>query len=256
MSARTVTDQLGNKLHLSLPVKRIISLVPSQTELLNDLGLDDEVIGITKFCIHPAKWKETKPKIGGTKKFDFDLIKQLRPDLIIGNKEENYLAGIQALQHSYPVWMSDVNNLKDAEAMIRSIGELTDKLNQSNKLIADIQSNFKRLAPKKPQRVLYLIWRNPWMAAGQSTFIHSMIETIGWVNCVTTNRYPELTREEIQKLNPEVVLLSSEPFPFNAIHVNEIKQLVPRANVILVDGEYFALYGSRLRLVPDYFNSW
>src|SRR4051812_11307667 len=118
------TDQMGNAVELEGPPSRIVSLVPSQTELLFYLGLDKEVAGITKFCIHPAEMFHSKPRVGGTKKYDFEKIRQLAPDLIIGNKEENEQKQVEELQKLYPVWMSDIRNLADALQMIRSVGEL------------------------------------------------------------------------------------------------------------------------------------
>ena len=117
------TDQLGRKLILEKIPQRIISLVPSQTELLFDLGLEEEVVGITKFCIHPDSWFHSKTRIGGTKQFDFEKIKSLQPDLIIGNKEENDKEQIEELMKNFTVWMSDIKTLADACKMICEIGE-------------------------------------------------------------------------------------------------------------------------------------
>src|SRR5438105_265149 len=119
------TDQLGNQLHIDQHPRRIVSLVPSQTELLFDLGLQEEVIGITKFCVHPYHWHQTKTRVGGTKDIKLEVIDQLKPDLVIANKEENTREQITSLQSLYPVWISDVNTLQDALEMIRSIGEIT-----------------------------------------------------------------------------------------------------------------------------------
>src|ERR1700741_3198050 len=106
-------DQTGRKISIPQIPQRIISLVPSQTELLFDLGLDKEVVGITKFCVHPPEWFQTKTRVGGTKQLKIDLIKQLQPDLIIANKEENVKEQIEELEKHFPVWISDVNNLED-----------------------------------------------------------------------------------------------------------------------------------------------
>ena len=243
---------MGNKLVVSFPPKRIISLVPSQTELLADLGLSSEVIGITKFCVHPASWK-TKTRVGGTKHFDHEIIDRLAPDLIIGNKEENYLEGIEILQKKYPVWMSDIKTLPDALAMIRSIGLLTNRAEIAHDLVAKINNAFEHTPEFKSATVLYLIWRKPWMAVGADTFIDAMLSKIGLRNIVRTNRYPELATDEIQLLNPDLVFLSSEPYPFKENHVAELKALCPNADVKLVDGEMFSWYGSRLLKAPAYF---
>jgi ABC-type Fe3+-hydroxamate transport system substrate-binding protein len=245
-------DQMGNKLSVSFPPTRIISLVPSQTELLADLGLSTEVVGVTKFCIHPGAWK-TKIRVGGTKHFNHEVIDQLAPDLILGNKEENYQDGIEALQKKYPVWMSDITSLTDALAMIRSIGALTDRGETAQDLIAEISARFDQLPKFRPATVLYLIWRRPWMAAACDTFIDHMLSVIGLQNVVRKTRYPELTGEEIQVLNPDLIFLSSEPYPFKENHIAELRVLCSKAKVMLVDGEMFSWYGSRLLKAPDYF---
>jgi len=252
MAVRIFIDQLGNEITISFPPQRIISLVPSQTELLADLGLDDRVVGVTKFCVHPEAWIKSKTIIGGTKKFDFDKIKSLQPDLIIGNKEENYQDGIERLQAEYPVWMSDIITTKDALAMIFQIGELTNVQKQADNVVRQINRAFLRLEKLSPLRTLYLIWKNPWMAAASGTFIHELMRLAGFQNCLDANRYPELGVEEINALDPELILLSSEPYPFQQKNVDEIQKICPNAKIILVDGEMFSWYGSRLKLFPDY----
>jgi ABC-type Fe3+-hydroxamate transport system substrate-binding protein len=250
---KTLIDQLGNSITLSSSPQRIISLVPSQTELLADLGLDDEVVGITKFCIHPKSWQKTKTIVGGTKNFRFDVIESLKPDLIIGNKEENYQEGIAQLKSKYPVWMSDIVTLNDAFAMIQQTGDLTDTSERTTNLLAQIKNSFLSIEKLPPLKTLYLIWQKPWMAAAPGTFIHELMTTAGLVNCLSQHtRYPELDEEKIKALNPELIFLSSEPYPFVQKHVSEMKSLFPRAKIMLVDGEMFSWYGSRLRKFPEY----
>lgn len=253
MKIRSFIDQMGREVGIGFPPTRIISLVPSQTEFLADLELGDEVVGITKFCIHPEQWYKEKPKIGGTKKFSFDVIDALNPDLIIGNKEENYQEGIEILADSYPVWMSDINSLTDAIAMMRAIGEITDRLAAASAVVDRIEQYFGNLSNLVPQRVLYLIWRDPWMVAGPGTFINDMLERNGFSNVVKKHRYPEITPDEIRELNPDVIFLSSEPFPFSQKHAEELKALIPDSHIMLVDGEMFSWYGSRLTQACDYF---
>ncbi|MCW5912510.1 MAG: ABC transporter substrate-binding protein [Cyclobacteriaceae bacterium] len=248
------TDQLSRKIDVSFPPQRIISLVPSQTELLFDLGLSNRVAGVTKFCIHPAGTVKSKTIIGGTKNFRFDVIDQLKPDLIIGNKEENYIEGISILEQKYPVWMSDISDYESALAMIRGVAAVTGTTERGKKIISTINRAFERLPEFPRKRVLYLIW-HPWMAAGTGTFIHSMLSRLGLINVVEGSRYPELSEAAIRQLNPDVVLLSSEPFPFKAHHENSIRQLLPHAKVVHVDGELFSWYGSRMAKAPAYFAS-
>jgi ABC-type Fe3+-hydroxamate transport system substrate-binding protein len=249
-------DQLGCEVLIPVPPKRIVSLVPSQTELLSDLGLEDQVVGITKFCVHPAAWRNHKAIIGGTKKFDFNMIKGLNPDLIIGNKEENYQDGIEQLKEIAPVWMSDITSLEDATQMILELGKITGREEISHELANTVLSSFDSLIQVKPKTVLYLIWYNPWMAAATETFIHTMLSKTGVKNCLeNVSRYPELTNDEIKRLNPDFVFLSSEPFPFRQKHVDELQQILPASKIISVDGEMFSWYGSRLKLFVNYFNT-
>lgn len=249
-------DQLGQHIELTQIPKRIISLVPSQSELLWDLGLRDELIGITKFCIHPNEMFKFKDRVGGTKTLDIHKIRSLKPDLIIGNKEENEYAQIKELQNEFPVWMSDIYNLNDAYNMISDIGKLVNKKNEATRLVSNIQKSFS-VIKKYNKTVLYLIWKNPFMAAGNSTFIGDVLNQMGLINSLKSSdlRYPELTMDEIKNLNPNLIFLSSEPFPFKESHINELKQLVPNATVKLVDGELFSWYGSRLLKSVEYLNN-
>jgi ABC-type Fe3+-hydroxamate transport system substrate-binding protein len=249
-------DQLGEEVLIPNQPTRIVSLVPSQTELLADLGLESQVVGITKFCVHPPAWKNQKSIVGGTKKFDFDSIRSLRPDLIIGNKEENYIEGIGKLKTIAPVWMSNIISIEDAKHMILELGSITDRAEIAGLLTNTILTSLNSLADVKPNRVLYLIWYNPWMAAGNDTFINTMINQTGLKNCLqNVSRYPQLSVEEIKELNPDLIFLSSEPFPFNQRHLEELEQILPLTKIISVDGEMFSWYGSRLRFFADYFNT-
>jgi ABC-type Fe3+-hydroxamate transport system substrate-binding protein len=264
-------DQLNRKVLLNFPPARIVSLVPSQTELLYDLGLRDEVAGITKFCIHPDEWFKTKPRVGGTKKINFEKINTLKPDLIIGNKEENDQSQIEELMKHYPVWMSDVKNLEDALNMILQIGELVNKKNEAIRLSSDIRSGFDNLPGKirdftplhkletlniKQSSVAYLIWKDPLITVGADTFIHDMLSKCGFENVFSNQkRYPEITEEDLGTLHPDLILLSSEPFPFKEKHREEFQSRFPDSTVLLVDGELFSWYGSRLLKAPEYFRS-
>lgn len=252
---KSVADQIGNNITISFPPSRIISLVPSQTELLADLGLDKEVIGITKFCIHPEQWLKEKAVIGGTKKFNLEKIAALKPDLILGNKEENYKEGIEALRRDYPVWVSDITSLQDACAMINAVGDMTGKGNQAAAIVESITKAFTDLTSSlSSASVLYLIWRKPWMGAGVNTFINTMLESAGFRNCLANVvRYPELTEEQIASLQPDLIFLSSEPYPFKEEHMPALQELCPASHIMLVDGEMFSWYGSRLMQAPGYF---
>jgi ABC-type Fe3+-hydroxamate transport system substrate-binding protein len=249
-----VIDQTGREVEIPDFPQRIISLVPSQTELLFDLGLGDRVVGITKFCVHPNEWFKTKTRVGGTKIIRHGVIDALQPDLIIGNKEENTEDDIARLSKNYPVWVSDVRTLDSAMEMIFAIGQLTQTGPLAAGINTEIRDRFTQLLPAKTYRTLYLIWRKPFMAVGKNTFVDDMLMRCGLINCLETERYPELQPNDIRDLNPEVVLLSSEPYPYKEQHIAEIKRLLPEANVQLVDGEPFSWYGSRVLNSVSYFN--
>ena len=258
----SLTDQTGRTISLNTPSQRIISLVPSQTELLHDLGLNDEVIGITRFCIHPKEWFQTKTRVGGTKAIKLDLIRQMKPDLIIANKEENVREQIEELAKDFPTWTSDVNTLSSAYEMIEQVGLMTGKQEVAQELIATIKTNFSRLptSATRPDNdrisAIYLIWHNPFMTVGGDTFIHSMMEAASFQNLFADrSRYPETTIAELRELNPGLVLLSSEPFPFKQKHIEELQPHLPNSRIILVDGEMFSWYGSRLLKAPSYYKT-
>ncbi len=259
MAPRTVhIDQLHRTITLTDRPKRIVSLVPSQTELLYDLGLSESVVGLTKFCIHPAAWCQTKTIVGGTKKLHLDKIRSLEPDLIIGNKEENEADEVKTLMNEFPVWMSDIYTLADALDMIRSIGKMTQTELAAEQLATGIEEDFKQLeyeaSSVPPLRTAYMIWKSPWMAAGNHTFIHDLLRRCGLMNCYGHHdRYPETSLEELIRLRPEIVLLSTEPFPFNQEQASNLRQVLSETKVMLADGEYFSWYGSRLKGAPTYF---
>jgi ABC-type Fe3+-hydroxamate transport system substrate-binding protein len=271
------TDQSGRTLILPQPPRRIVSLVPSQTELLYTLGLD--VVGITKFCVHPESWFRQKTRVGGTKDVRLERVHSLRPDLIIANKEENDRAQVEELARHYPVWVSHVKSLPDALGMIRSVGELTGRQEQGKGLAEEIDRRFRELQefvahpsgdafpPAHPSgnalppvagaagpRTAYFIWRNPWMAAGGDTFIHDMLRRCGFTNLFGhLDRYPSIDLGSLAGAGCGQVLLSSEPYPFRERHIEEIRAVLPDARIRLVDGELFSWYGSRLLQAPAYF---
>lgn len=254
---RTVKDQLGDVITVpDFPI-RIVSLVPSQTELLHDLGLGERVVGITKFCVHPKEWFETKTRIGGTKQVNIEAVKALSPDLIIGNKEENTKEDIEALGVVAPVWMSDVEKLGDALRMIIELGDLTLTQDKANNIAQSIRGSFDSFQSTiKDKTVLYLIWKNPYMGAAEGTFIHDLLTNeLGFKNVLSPqSRYPICDLNDLID-QPDYIFLSSEPYPFKKEDLDELVQRFPASNVLLVDGEYFSWYGSRLMGTAEYFAS-
>ena len=246
--------QLSRAITLYTP-SRIISLVPSQTELLYYLGLTNQVIGITKFCVHPKEWHQTKTRIGGTKTLNIESIKSLNPDLVIANKEENVREQIEDVAKDFPVWVSDVNTLEDAYRMIADVGRLVQEEAAAEMLVQKVKAAFVPLQTTNDKlQTAYLIWKDPYMTVGGDTFINDMLTKAGFENVFADRqRYPVITIEELLTANCELLLLSSEPYPFKQKHIEELQVHLPHTRIILVDGEIFSWYGSRLLLVPSYF---
>ncbi len=246
------TDQIQQEVRLQMIPKRIVSLVPSQTEFLAAIGLDAEVVGITKFCVHPTHWFRNKQRVGGTKQVHLETVRALQPDLIIANKEENVREQVQALAEIAPVWTSDINTINDALQMMEAIGSLTGKQAEATVVIENINAQRKLLQQQvagknASRRVAYLIWKDPYMTVGGDTFIDAMLQECGWQNVFTDRtRYPATSIAELQATAPEWLFLSSEPYPFQQQHVNELQQVFPGTRIQLVDGEMFSWYGSRM----------
>ncbi|MDI1317975.1 helical backbone metal receptor [Flavobacterium sp.] len=257
---KIVTDQLGNQHSFEITPNRIISLVPSQTELLVDLGLEESILGITKFCVHPYHLKSTKKIIGGTKKVNFEKIRLLQPDIIIANKEENTKEMVEELSKICPVWVTDIITLEDNLKMIEDFGNLFNKRIEAQKWTDKInfahQDFLNFIKNKAVKSVAYFIWANPYMVAGNNTFINEMLKLNNFQNIYENReeRYPEII---IQKMriqgDPDLVLLSSEPFPFADEHAFELGRYTHHAVTVFVDGEMFSWYGSRVAKAFDYF---
>ncbi|PIA78122.1 cobalamin-binding protein [Gaetbulibacter sp. 4G1] len=254
-----IQDQLNRVLHFKSLPKRIVSLVPSQTELLVDIGLENNIVGITKFCVHPIHLKKEKQIVGGTKQIHIDKIVSLKPDIILCNKEENTKEIVEACKQVCNVHVSDIFNIEDSLELINQYGTLFNKKKEAIKIVTKIKeeiSGFKAFILKKPTlKVAYFIWRKPWMVAANDTFINHVLNLNKLENVYTTKkRYPEieLINVPINK-SVDVILLSSEPFPFKNSHKRELQEFYPNATIELVDGEMFSWYGSRLTKAFAYF---
>ena len=259
---KNLTDQLGNSHFFESVPKRIISLVPSQTETLFDLDLENSLVGITKFCVHPFHLKKAKTIVGGTKTVNFDKIKALYPDIIVCNKEENTKEMVQTLSQICPVWVTDIISIESNTKMILDFGKLfnVEKLSKSIVDVIDIKMLKINILPinTKLKNVACIIWKNPWMAVGHTTYINEMLKINGFQSSFDNldlfeSRYPEFDFESLKNLNLDYIFLSSEPYPFKQIDVEEIQNLTG-IKTFLVDGEMFSWHGSRLGKALDYFN--
>jgi ABC-type Fe3+-hydroxamate transport system substrate-binding protein len=246
--------------HFEAPIgfkgNAIVCLVPSITQLLHYLGVDDEVVGITQFCVLPNEWAVLKNIIGGTKNVDVEKVKKLQPNLIIANKEENVKIQIEALATSCTVYVSDVHNLATSLQMITQIGQLVGKQAPAATLVQRITISFSQLNITNYIPTAYLIWRKPYMTVGGDTFISHIMQLGGFNNVFADEiRYPEITTEWLQLLNCKLILLSSEPYPFVQKHVDELQRQLPNTKILLVNGQFFSWYGSLLLYTANYLKS-
>lgn len=255
----TLHDQIGQSFEFENVPTRIVSLVPSQTELLCDLELEENIVGITKFCVHPYHLKSSKIIVGGTKKVNIEKIRALAPDIIIANKEENTLEIVNELRKICPVWVTDIATVEDNCEMISDFGCLFNRRTQAQKWndkLSFAYRDFQNYIEHKPvKKAAYFIWKNPWMVAGSGTFIDEMLRLNRFENIYSDkSRYPEV---EIKKIrldgDPDLVLLSSEPYPFKETDAFEIGRFTHHAKTVFVDGEMFSWYGSRLAKAFPYF---
>jgi iron complex transport system substrate-binding protein len=248
---------------------RVVSLCPSLTELVFDLGRGDTLVGRTKFCVHPADRVAAVPSVGGTKNPKIDRIVALAPDLVLLNEEENRREDAEALRAAgIACHVSFPRSVLDTAAMVRSIGAAIDAADAAESIATDIKRRHARVraaamararAGGPPVRWAYLIWRKPWMTVNGDTFVSAMLDQAGGVNVFASreSRYPTVEPEELAAADPGLVLLSSEPFPFKEHHADELATLtgLPRERFRLVDGELLSWHGSRTAAGIDYAES-
>ncbi|TQR16289.1 ABC transporter substrate-binding protein [Psychrobacillus soli] len=250
--AQLKTDHIGRKINISQSPKRIISICPAITETLFALGLENEIVGRTKFCIFPAGIVENVAIVGGTKEVNVETIRELQPDLILAEKEENTAAIVQALENIAPVFVLEVQSIKDAYRFIHTLGLLTNKVQVAEHLIDNVKAAFP--SPYVQSRnAAYVIWRKPYMVVGGTTYINNVLHTLGFQNpfAKENSRYPAVTPEDLASANIDVLFLASEPFPFKEKHIAEFQAFLPNTKIVLVEGEMF-WYGSRMELAGPY----
>ncbi|HTE05651.1 MAG TPA: helical backbone metal receptor [Planctomycetota bacterium] len=236
--------------------QRIVSLVPSTTESLAALGVAARVVGRTRYCVHPAPWVDGVRAVGGTKDPDLAAIAALAPDLIVVNREENKPAHFPALEALAPLHVGYPRDVDGALADLRALAARVGAEAEGAALIERIELARQRMqAALRPSpgaapprfRYAYLIWRRPWMSVNGDTFIHALLAEAGGENvcAAAAERYPQLTLDELRAADPEVLLLASEPYPFEEEHAPEFGPLALRCQ--LVDGELLSWHGARLQ---------
>ena len=249
-------DQLGRNLKLQAIPKRVVCLVPSLTELLVDLGLKNQLVGLTKFCVHPENLRKEKVVVGGTKSVHIKRLADLKPDFILCNKEENTPQIVADCAEIAPVYVSDIVAFEELYTLLKDLGEVFQIQTKTQMLTQTLQKQIAtfrlRSAPFQKRLVAYVIWNEPLMVAGDRTFIQTLLELCNFQNAFAheNQRYPVIQKSDLKDL--DLILLSSEPFPFKEKHIEAFKRHT-RANILCVDGEYFNWYGSRLLKAFDYF---
>jgi len=256
----SLIDATGQSFKTDLNPGQIVSLVPSLTETLFALGLTSErIAGRTRFCVRPDISDLRKiPAIGGTKNPSIDRIREIGPDLVLANKEENRKQDVEALRNFTKVYVTNPQNVDDALRMIEDLGFLLGGVasGRAGLLLQGIRNDLSKVnaqvKTRKPLSYLYFIWQKPFMVAGQGTFIEAMLKQIKCENAIQKPRYPEVSKEDIFELDPDWLFLSTEPYPFKEEHIDKIEEeleglrAVEEGRVCIVDGQACSWYGSRL----------
>ncbi|MFD1927000.1 ABC transporter substrate-binding protein [Sporosarcina siberiensis] len=251
---KKVIDHLGRTVVYPFPPKRIVSLCPGITETLFALQLEDEIVGRTRFCIFPKDKVGTVPTVAGTKDIKLEAIHEVKPDLIIVEKEENTEEIVKILEKYYPIFVAEVQSVDDAYRMILDLGDVTDRKSEAAKLQEEIQKQFQSLPKVTGKRAAYVIWKKPYMVVGKDTYIQTVLEKIGFVNPFTMfeGRYPSVTEEDFSDADLDYIFLASEPYPFKEKHRAEFLDMAPNAQILNIDGEMF-WYGPKMLEAVAYF---
>jgi ABC-type Fe3+-hydroxamate transport system substrate-binding protein len=236
---------------------RIVSLCPSLTELVFALERGDQLVGITDWCVHPAERVGAIEKVGGTKTPKIARIVELAPEVVLLNEEENRVEDADALRAAgVHCHVSFPRTLDETAAMVRDIGAELGRAPEAERIARDIQRRAERVrhdaAGQRAVPFAYLIWRKPWMAVNGDTFASALLSLAGGTNVfgAAPSRYPEIALDELAARRPELVLLCTEPFPFEEKHIDELATAtgLPRSRFRIADGEYLSWHGSR---TPD-----
>ena len=239
------------------PPRRIVSLVPSLTEALFELGLGERVVGVTEWCVHPAEGVAGLPRVGGTKNADVDRIRSLAPDLVIANQEENTRRVVDRLRAAgIPVWVTYPRTVRAAARLLRELAALGAPERAWSEVVEPVERVVAEAEAQRPERSVRLfcpVWRDPWMSVGVDTYAHDLLTLCGGENVFAGHaerRYPIVRLEEVEQAAPEVILLPDEPYRFGIGDAEELAGLdVPAARsgrLHLIDGTWVSWYGPRI----------
>jgi ABC-type Fe3+-hydroxamate transport system substrate-binding protein len=246
-----VFDALGRTLDITRPPERIVSLVPSLTELLYDLGAGARVAACTDYCLYPAFELKSLPRVGGQKDPDLEKLLSLRPDFVVVAKEENLARDVAKLEAAgVPVFVTDVQTVDDALRLPFQLGAALGVPRPTSQALHDGMAAgveaARRIGPAEPLRALCYVWRDPWIAAGGDTYLSDVLRACGALNVIGDRaRYPKVDLKTAQELRPDIVVLPSEPYPFTEADLPSVK------NGVLVDGTVLCWYGPRTGRIAE-----
>lgn len=259
-----VSDFRGNKFSTKRRYQRIISLVPGITEFLIKMKFPvKNIVGRTKYCIYPKKIVENIFVLGDIEKIDFDMLRYINPDLVIVNKEENPLKLVKDIDKTIgekKVFVTDITSINDSLNYLKRISKLL-KLYEFQQFIDKFNQDLFSIKNKFNRSVLYFVWKNPYMVAGDNTFINDWLQILGLNNKAKNfiGKYPSISLDEIIETNPQYIFLSSKPYSFNMDDKKELNDILGKNNmntiIKMVDGEYFCWYGWRMLPAIDYFRN-
>ncbi|HEU5393471.1 MAG TPA: cobalamin-binding protein [Candidatus Methylomirabilis sp.] len=258
MQTRRFRDALGREVSVPVLPRRVVSLIPSVTEICFALGAGDRVVGVTSFCTEPPAGVAEKVRVGGEKNPDLERIRRLRPDLVIANVEENRKPDVDALAESdIPVYVIYPRGVGEGITLLRTLGELLGVPAAGEAQAARVEAALEEVrrlrAGCAPLRVFCPIWKNPWMACNRDTYVHDVLVTCGGENITAERpeRYPRVTLEEVAAAAPEVILLPDEPFRFGPKHLPLFSVFpgmpaVRDGRLYCIDGKWISWYGPRM----------
>ena len=254
----TLADAWGRLLTVRQRPERIVSLVPSLTEALFAFGLEQEVVGVTRFCVEPRRGVVGKTKVGGTKVLDVAKIRALKPDLVVASAEENSPGDVaQLIDYGCPVFVTLVTSVESAIELLRQLAAITGTTAAARPIIQGVKETLAFVegagAGREPVRVFCPIWRNPYMTCGRGTYMHDVITVCGGRNVFgeRLESYPRLELAEMAALDPQVILLPNEPYRFTKRHKADFKAFaevtaVKNGHIFLIDGKVITWYGPRI----------
>lgn len=242
------TDALGHTFEFSAPPKRVVSLVPSLTEVLFDLGAGASVAGVTSFCIHPPQARETAAVVGGTKNPKVDVIRQLAPDLVYMNLEENLKRHAEAIREFAPVFVTEPKKVADVESLILQLARIHAREREGDAIVSRLAAALEEVR-RKARRFTFAvaIWKNPWMWCGGDTYVSNLVAEAGGLNVFAgQTRYPTLQAEDVvREHRPEVIFLPDEPYLFTDDDAADLRAKTGARVVGPFAGDLFTWHGTR-----------